>query len=87
MTTHELKILPNYFIEVWMGRKNFELRLDDRDYKVGDNLRLLEYHKGEYTGYECNREIEYILRDCPEYGLKEGYVILSFKGNYMTNFN
>ena len=79
--THELKILPKYFQEVWDGNKTFELRKDDRDYKIGDQLRLLEYSHflDEYSGRECNRTIIYILKNCEEYGLKDGFVILGIK--------
>ena len=76
---HELKILPQYFEEVWNGNKTFELRKDDRDYKIGDTLRLLEFDYGTYTGRECNRTILYILRDADQYGLKEDFVILAIK--------
>lgn len=79
MKTHELKILPKYFNDVWDGVKTFELRKDDRDYKVGDYLRLLEFENGNYTGKEVNFKISYLLRDCEEYGLKEGFVILGIK--------
>ena len=79
--THELKILPKYFQEVLDGNKTFELRKDDRDYKTGDQLRLLEYshYLDEYSGRECNRTITYILRNCEEYGLKDGFVILGIE--------
>ena len=76
---HELKILPQYFEEVWNENKTFELRKDDRYYKIGDTLRLLEFDYGTYTGRECNRTILYILRDADQYGLKEGFVILAMK--------
>ena len=76
---NELKILPQYFEEVWNENKTFELRKDDRNYKVGDTLRLLEFDYGTYTGRECNRTILYILRDVEQYGLKEGFVILAMK--------
>ena len=76
---HELKILPQYFEEVWNENKTFELRKDDRDYKVGDTLRLLEFDYGTYTGRECNRTILYILKDADQYGLKESFVILAMK--------
>jgi len=46
--THELKILPQYFRELYRGNKTFELRKDDRDYQVGDYLVLREYD-GENT--------------------------------------
>ena len=74
---HELKIQPKYFKMVKWGIKKFELRKDDRNYKVGDLITLREYENGEYTGKEIkNLPIWCILRDCPEYGLKEGYCIL-----------
>lgn len=38
--THELKILPQYYKDVKEGNKNFELRKNDRDYKVYDIIRL-----------------------------------------------
>ena len=67
---HELKILPQYFEEVWNENKTFELRKDDRDYKIGDTIRLLEFDYGT---------ILYILRDADQYGLKEGFVILAMR--------
>ncbi len=76
---HELKILPQYFEEVLKENKTFELRKDDRNYKVGDTLRLMEFDYGTYTGRECNRTILYILKDVEKYGLKEGFVILAMK--------
>lgn len=74
---HDLKILPEYYEQVVKGRKNFELRKDDRDYHVGDMVRFHEYKDGEYTGRKSYAiPILYILRDCPEYGLMDGYCIL-----------
>ena len=77
---HVLKIQPKYFKEVLNHRKNFEIRKDDRNYQVGDLIELREYENGAYTGRKIsNLLIEYILRDCPEYGLQEGYCILGFR--------
>ncbi len=77
--THELKILPRYFREVCNGNKTFELRKDDRNYKVGHKLKLREYFYSKYTGEECTKTITYILRNCEKYGLKKGFVILGIK--------
>ena len=75
---HELKILPTYFDAVISNVKHFELRKDDRDYKVGDFIVLREWENGEYTGREAGFKIEYILRDCTEYRLAEGYCIIGW---------
>lgn len=79
MDTHELKILPQYFEAAWDGRKTFELRKNDRDYKVGDYLVLREYSDGNYTGSFLRVVITYILKNCTEYGLDSEYCILSFR--------
>ncbi|MNW38087.1 hypothetical protein D3C74_151460 [compost metagenome] len=77
MNKHELKILPEYFQAVWDGSKTFEVRKNDRDYKVGDMLVLLEWDpdKNEWTGSGICKRVTYIL-DAPEF-VKEGYVVMS----------
>lgn len=83
--THSVKILPEYFEAVISGEKTFEIRYNDRDYKVGDLLCLKEFCDGDYTGRETVREICYMLDDptC----CKEGYVVLGLKqseGEWIT---
>ena len=85
MKTHELKILPQYFRVVQDGAKTFELRKNDRDYKIGDTLLLKEWEniKGKYveegyTGNKIKKEITYILEG-GQYGLEKGYCILGLK--------
>lgn len=76
---HELKILPQYYEEVKMGNKNFELRKNDRDYMEHDILILRSWDGEKYLDKEpLKRTIKYILKDCPEYGLIDGYAILGF---------
>ena len=36
MKLHTLKILPKYYVAIINGEKTFELRKNDRDYRVGD---------------------------------------------------
>lgn len=74
---HDLKTLPQYFIDVVSGKKCFELRIDDRDYQVGDIFCLREWD-GEYTGKYYINSIDYVLRDCPQFRLKEGYCIFEW---------
>jgi len=74
---HELKILPEYFDAVRSGDKRFELRKNDRDFHSGDILRLKEWDGKEYTGEELDVLVRYVLYGIDEYGLAEGYCILS----------
>ena len=76
---HELKILPEYFEQVKNGNKTFEIRKDDRNYETLDYLYLREYWMGRYTGREAMKQVKYILKDCPDYGLKKGFVILAMQ--------
>jgi hypothetical protein len=71
---------PEYFKAVKARLKTFELRQDDSDYQVGDILKLREWDGEKYTGNVQFRQITYILRDCPEYGLQPGYCILAIQG-------
>ena len=50
MKCHNLKILPQYFKSVVDVTKKFEIRRNDRDYKVGDCLFLNEFDGTNYTG-------------------------------------
>jgi Domain of unknown function (DUF3850) len=60
---HDLKSWPDYFSAVADGRKTFEVRKDDRDFIVGDYLRLREWdpQTKAYTGREVERKITYIF--------------------------
>lgn len=72
---HELKTWPEYFQAVWNNEKTFEVRKNDRDYKVGDKLVLREYDPTSgYTGSGLVVHVTYIL-DNPTF-VKEGHVIM-----------
>lgn len=71
---HELKTWPEFFGAVVEGRKPFEYRLNDRDYREGDVLWLREYVPptlneqefdatipGYYTGRETRLRVGYML--------------------------
>lgn len=74
--THELKILPQYYNDVVHRGKCFEIRKNDRDYKVGDKLILREYDNGKYTGRSIERWIIYIHYGNGEFGVEKGYCVL-----------
>ena len=75
----EKKILPGYFRAVQNRQKTFEIRQDDADYQVGDVLVLREWNGADYTGRRCTREITYVLRNAPRFGLMDGYCILAIQ--------
>ena len=77
MKIHELKILPEYYDAVRCGDKRFENRKNDRDYHTGDILRLKEWDGKQYTGEELDSVVRYIYHGIDEYGLAEGYCIMS----------
>lgn len=74
-TTHELKIIPKYFVPVAAGVKRFEIRKNDRSFQVGDNVLLREILEGEYTGQTLEVVITYIT----DYEQKDGYVVFGFE--------
>lgn len=74
---HELKLAAMYFKDVATGKKSFELRKNDRGFKIGDALRLNEYADGKETGRHIEADIVYMLEDCS--GLQEDYCILGIK--------
>ena len=81
MTIHKLKLNAAYYDDSASGIKTFEIRKNDRDFKVGDILELREYvwsnveKMGAYTGAVHWKVITYILND-KEY-LHDGYVCLA----------
>ncbi len=86
MTQHILKTDPKVFQLNYEGIKNYEIRINDRDFKVGDELHLRETFlpgsqlvNGEqvlYTGRTMDVKITNILTD---YGLLPDWCSLSFE--------
>ena len=85
MTTHDLKVWPDYFAAIDCGEKPFEVRKNDRCYSVGDTLRLREYEPGpdRYTGREVERVVSYMISgDDPmgyAFGLRTGFVVMGLR--------
>jgi len=76
---HELKIHPEHFANVKAGRKTAELRLDDRDFRIGDVLLLKEWktRAQEFSGREIRKPITHITR-CRMWipGVEEDWCVL-----------
>lgn len=74
---HELKLAQMFFTDVASGKKRFELRKNDRGFKVGDGLRLKEYTNGQETGKYIDADVVYMLENWT--GLKDDYCILGIE--------
>jgi ParB family transcriptional regulator, chromosome partitioning protein len=74
---HVLKTDPGPFEAILFGEKRFEYRPDDRGFKVGDTLKLVEFdgQAGRPTGRFCFVDVLYIARGL--YGIPEGYCVMS----------
>jgi len=85
MQTHELKIWPPFFEHMLLGEKTFDARLNDRHFRVGDEIKFREWlpHEEAYTGRNVWMRVKYVLnprpdRD-PDCGLVAGYVVLGLE--------
>ena len=74
---HEVKLAAMYYDDVKDGKKTFELRKNDRNYKEGDKLHMLEFKDGRHTGRTISADIVYLLEEYT--GLTEGYCILGIR--------
>ncbi len=81
---HKLKTDTEVFQAIVDGRRTFEIRFNDRNFKVGDELVLLEtIHTLEeqmkhgkpllFSGNVLRKTISYVLSG---YGLEAGWVVL-----------
>lgn len=78
MVEHHLKLYPEYFAPVYMCLKTFEIRKNDRDYKVGDYLVFREWcdvTKRYITNDFFTVEVTYIT----DYEQKPGYIVMSIR--------
>lgn len=78
MKSHNVKCIQPFFGLIETGQKNYECRIDDRNYQEGDLIVLQEYdsEKKTYSGKVMFFTVGYILRG-PIYGVKDGWVIFS----------
>lgn len=88
--THEIKIDPKYLIRIIEEEKMFEVRINDRDYQVGDIIKFLPVENKE-TNFNSDNKLNVnsiIKMKIPFYkityihsglGMKDGYVIWSIK--------
>jgi hypothetical protein len=78
LTWHDLKVAPEFMLALSSGAKPFEVRRDDRNFAVGDGLRLREFDGERYTGTEGRFVITSVLRGA-RWGVMPGFVCLGIR--------
>ena len=73
---HELKLQQPFFDDVFYNKKEFEVRKNDRNFKVGDRLKLVEFPSDKPRF--VLKDVKYILEG-GQYGIENGYVVLGLK--------
>jgi len=80
MNIHTIKLNEQFCDDVMEGLKTFEIRLNDRNYQVGDiiHFKPVTNDGNEYYHKIVNRvyQITYIISG---WGLQNGYVAFSIK--------
>ena len=89
MKLHNLKIEKKHFQAILDGKKNFEVRNNDRDFQVDDLITFDVYEDTNLFGKQkviaCDSgkglvfKVTYVLKDIPEYGLDEKYCVFGIK--------
>ena len=74
---HQIRLAKPYFDDVANGIKTFELQKNDRGYKKGDILEMMEFADGKNTGRMVKVLVTYILEDYT--GIEDGYCIMATK--------
>jgi ParB family chromosome partitioning protein len=74
---HQIRLASTYFDDVVSGKKSFELRKNDRGYKEGDFLEMMEFKNGKNTGRTVRVLVTYLLENYT--GLEDGYCIMGTK--------
>ena len=89
MSDHHLKTHPGPFGDVWIGRKPFEFRKNDRAYALGDRLFLQEWTpreshdestlgEGGYSGRTIEAIVTYILPG-GAFGVPEDHCVMAIE--------
>lgn len=76
--THALKIKAMFYHRIEHGTKTFEVRLNDRDYQVGDYISY-KVKDNDYTVIFDPPERYQIIYVHTILGMQENYVVLGIK--------
>lgn len=83
---HDIKCHPLHFLPSAEGRKQFEIRKNDRNYKVGDTVTMHEYeydHGDKWTGRIVSGRIVYL----DDFAQQPGFVVFGVENWRLTIIN
>lgn len=90
MQVHFLKIDTEYAVAKLMGIKNFEIRSNDRNFKVGDYIRYTVVSKTKKLEKTKMEQIQRYFDDrvyqivyITNFNQKEGYIVFGEKMRYI----
>jgi hypothetical protein len=80
---HDLRTWPAPFGAMLSGLKRYEVRVNDRDYRAGDELLLREWDPdtGKYTGRYILASVTYMTPG-GSFGLPENLCVMSISVQY-----
>ena len=80
---HELKTWPAPFQAILDNIKRYEIRKNDRNFQLGDELFLREYdpQTQRYSGREITVEVTYMTKG-GQWGIPEGICVMSILPDY-----
>lgn len=76
--THDLKIKAMFYYRIEHGTKTFEVRLNDRDYQVGDYISYKVKDNDDTVIFDPLEKYQ-IVYVHTNWGLQEDYVVLGIK--------
>jgi hypothetical protein len=80
---HLLKCTQPYLRDIMTGMKLFEVRRNDRDFKVGDTLELREWDGNDHGQSHIEARVVYVLQG-GQFGIEPGFVVLGLRPLYET---
>ena len=72
---HRFNVDPIEFHNIKRHFKFYDIRINDREYRIGDTIVYKELEDFGLSGEEVKREVSYL--ETKAEGLQDGYVILS----------
>lgn len=75
---HNLKVFTPNFQPIVDGHKRHDVRINDRNFNVGDTVTLYEGEHSDGFFVKSGRSVSARISYVDDYGVQQGYVALSY---------